>query len=714
MMMGDLQVKGIKKLNTQNYKTWSTCMKSYLQGQDLWDVVGGTEVNPPEDAATLKKWNIKAGKATFAIKTTIDEEMLEHISIMETPKKVWDTFTSLFSKKNDARLQFLENELLSITQREKTINQYFTKVKFLCCEISELDPTSAISESRMRRIIIHGLKSEYRSFIAAIQGWAVQPSLIDLESMLASQEALAKQISEVTIKSNNGEALFSGQRRGHYARECRCKKKIAESNAVTSQAKSISEEEGDAETCCATTDPNPQWTSHVIENEVLTLHAEEVNYENDWIADSGCSKHMTGDKRKLQNTIEYKGSRVVVTANNLMLPIAHVGKTMIVPHSNSNQVELDNVFYVTGMKKNLVSVSQLTSADNFVVFGLDDVKVYHNLKVSGSPLMEGRRMDSIYVMSAKTAYVNKMRKNETADLWHARLGHESKFRAKQPLELMHSNVFGPVKKSSISGMRYMVTFIDDFSRYVDAALATFEEPTTYEEVSQSIQWRKVMEEEVNALKKNHTWDLVLKPKDVKPISCKWVYKVKTRADGTMERYKARLVIRGFSQQYGLDYDETFSPVAKLTTVRVSLTLTAKDHDTRRSTTRYLFKLGYGAVSWCSKRQLTVALSTTEAEYRAAAMAAQENMWIKQLMKDLRQEINHAAILYYDNLSAICLAENPVFHARTKHVEVHYHFIREKVLQEEIEMKPIKTEDQIADIFTKYLQPSIRNFCNNSG
>ncbi|XP_050946899.1 secreted RxLR effector protein 161-like [Cucumis melo] len=129
---------------------------------------------------------------------------------------------------------------------------------------------------------------------------------------------------------------------------------------------------------------------------------------------------------------------------------------------------------------------------------------------------------------------------------------------------------------------------------------------------------------------------------------------------------------------------------------------AEDHDTRRSTTRYLFKLGCGAVSWCSKKQLTVALSTTEAEYGAATMAAQENMWIKQLMKDLRQEINHAAILYYDNLSGVYLAENPVFHARTKHVEVHYHFIREKVLQEEIEMKPIKTEDQIADIFTKDL------------
>jgi len=129
---------------------------------------------------------------------------------------------------------------------------------------------------------------------------------------------------------------------------------------------------------------------------------------------------------------------------------------------------------------------------------------------------------------------------------------------------------------------------------------------------------------------------------------------------------------------------------------------AGDHDTRRSTTGYAFSLGSGVISWCSKRQPTVSLSTTEAEYRAAATAAQESDWLSQLMNDLHQPIDYPIPLNCDNRSAIQMAENPVFHARTKHVEVHYHFIREKVLQGEIEMKYIKTEDQPADIFTKSL------------
>lgn len=83
-----------------------------------------------------------------------------------------------------------------------------------------------------------------------------------------------------------------------------------------------------------------------------------------------------------------------------------------------------------------------------------------------------------------------------------------------------------------------------------------------------------MQEEVEALKKNETWELVPKPENCKPITCKWVYRLKKKSDGTIDRCKARLVARGFSQSYGLDYEETFSPVAKMVTVRTIFSLAA--------------------------------------------------------------------------------------------------------------------------------------------
>ncbi len=93
----------------------------------------------------------------------------------------------------------------------------------------------------------------------------------------------------------------------------------------------------------------------------------------------------------------------------------------------------------------------------------------------------------------------------------------------------------------------------------------------------------------------------------------------------------------------------------------------------------------GAVSWSSKKQPTVALSSTEAEYRGAAIVACEVVWLQKLFLDLGQSVDAPVVIYCDNISSILLVNNPVYHARTKHIEVHYHFIREKVLAKEIDL-----------------------------
>ncbi|KAH0657747.1 hypothetical protein KY289_026495 [Solanum tuberosum] len=95
-----------------------------------------------------------------------------------------------------------------------TIAQYFHKVKMLCREISELDPQAPIGETRMKGIIIHGLKPEYKSFIDDVQGWQNQSSLVEFEILLASQEALAKQMNGVSLKGKE-EALYVNKRRGN-------------------------------------------------------------------------------------------------------------------------------------------------------------------------------------------------------------------------------------------------------------------------------------------------------------------------------------------------------------------------------------------------------------------------------------------------------------------------------------------------------------------
>jgi len=116
----------------------------------------------------------------------------------------------------------------------------------------------------------------------------------------------------------------------------------------------------------------------------------------------------------------------------------------------------------------------------------------------------------------------------------------------------------------------------------------------------------------------------------------------------------------------------------------------------------MFFFGSGVVSWSNKKQPTVALSSTEAEYKSVAIATCEVIWLQKLFSDLGQLADALVVIYCDNINNILLANNPVYHARTKHIEVHCHYIREKVLTKEIDLIHVSTEDQIADIFTKAL------------
>ncbi|KAL6327288.1 hypothetical protein AAG906_018586 [Vitis piasezkii] len=275
----------------------------------------------------------------FALKTTIEEDVLEHIRDAKTSYEAWNTFTKLFLKKNDTRLQLLESELFSVAQRDLTIAQYFHKVKTLCQEISELDLEAPIGETRMKRIIIHGLRPNSKVL----------------------------KVLQLRKEGSHGKRL------------------LVEKGLVESNATSQSEDERIA---------------------FIATTSEQIDYEKDWIIDS------------------------------LTLVILVVSSQY-----NTNDVSLQNVYHVPGMKKNLLSVAQLTSSGHFVLFGPQDVKVYRDLEIMEEPVIKGRRLESIYVMSAETAYVDKTRKNETTDLWHMRLSHVS-----------YSKLTVMMKKSMLKGL----------------------------------------------------------------------------------------------------------------------------------------------------------------------------------------------------------------------------------------------------------------------
>lgn len=132
--------------------------------------------------------------------------------------------------------------------------------------------------------------------------------------------------------------------------------------------------------------------SFTVEEEELALTVtttEQIDHKNDCIFYFDCSNHMTRDKQKLKNLSEYRTSQVVVTANNQKLQIAHIGKTIIMPQYNPNQVPLQQVYHVLSMKKNVLSMSIVSSSGHYFIFSLLDIKVYHDLNISKKSMIEG-------------------------------------------------------------------------------------------------------------------------------------------------------------------------------------------------------------------------------------------------------------------------------------------------------------------------------------
>ncbi|CAN6557534.1 unnamed protein product [Malus baccata var. baccata] len=408
-------------------------------------------------------------------------------------------------------------------------------------------------------------------------------------------------------------------------------------------------------------------------------------------------------------------------------------------------------------------------------------------------------------------------------------------------------------------------------------------PTRVEEALKDPKWATAMDEEMMALHKNDTWEVTNLPKGKKPVGCRWVFTIKYKADESVDRYKARLVAKGYTQTYGVDYQETFSPVAKMNTVRVLISLAANlnwplkqfdvknaflhghleeevymdfppgftqvmrrigyyqshsDHtlfvkrgsgkvtaliiyvddmiitgddseemmkleqnlatefemknlgdlkyflgvevarssrciflsqrkyvlnllketgmlgckpvDTpivekhylgiypdqepvdkgryqrlvgrliylahtrpniayavsvvsdvtdRRSTSGYFTFVGGNLVTWRSKKQNVVSRSSAEAEFRGMAHGICEVLWLRKLLDGLGFKAKEATSLYCDNKSAREIAENPVQHDRTKHVEVDRHFIKEKLENKIVSIPFVNSEEQLADILT---------------
>ncbi|GJX38002.1 retrovirus-related pol polyprotein from transposon TNT 1-94 [Tanacetum coccineum] len=282
------------------------------------------------------------------------------------------------------------------------------------------------------------------------------------------------------------------------------------------------------------------------------------------------------------------------------------------------------------------------------------------------------------------------------------------------------------------------------------------EPKNIKEAMADSAWIEAMQDELHQFDILKVWELVDKPFGKMIIKLKWLWKNKKDEDQTVIRNKARLVAKGYAQEEGIDFEESFAPVARLEAVRIFVAHAAHksfpiyqmdvktaflngplkeevyvaqpegfvdpDHPekvyllrkalrchadgivTRKRLLEGLPFLGDKRdklVSWMSKKQNCTAMSSAEAEYVALSASCAQVMWMRTQLKDYGFNYNKIP-LYCDSQSAIAISCNPVQHSRTKHIHTRYHFIKEQVENGIIELYFVRTEYQLADMFTKAL------------
>ena len=157
---------------------------------------------------------------------------------------------------------------------------------------------------------------------------------------------------------------------------------------------------------------------------------------------------------------------------------------------------------------------------------------------------------------------------------------------------------------------------------------------------------------------------------------------------------------------GLKYDSVTSPLVGYADADWGGSV-----NDRRSDSGYVFLLGNGVISWESKQQRMVALSSTEAEYMNLSEATREAMHLRKSLSDLGFHCSQEVKIYNDNFGARMLVENPVFHARSKHIDIRHHFVRDDLKDGIISVEYVPTEDMVADMLTKGLPgPKVGAIC----
>ncbi|KAE8708351.1 Detected protein of unknown function [Hibiscus syriacus] len=491
-------------LGIENYGVWSRSMKIALLAKNKLGFVTGDCRREDFDESLHPQWERCNALVLSWILNTVSKELSAGIVFASSAASVWQDLRERFAKVDGSRSFFLHREIALLNQGDSSISIDFTRLKSLWDEYEALAPISPCGCALSQRTIAHYAQQKLFQFLMGLNETytAVQSQILLMQPLPTVNMAYSMMVQEESQRIHSSSLS-----------------PISKVSALYSTSVGNADKKRFSGVCdyCKV-------HGHKRENcyQLIGFHV-----------DFKFSKKKGGQAQYDQ----------------ILHLLNKVPSVDTMPAAAANTADFAH---------NLLSVSKLTNELNCTVSLYPDFCILQDLS-TGKMKGIGRESRGLLpfphstsrasapfdlVVVHQSSCVHTPQQNAIAERKHKHLLLSSSLAEKSPFELLYVL---PIFLSSV-------------------------EPKTYIEAIKNPEWIKAMNEEILALESNNTWSLVPLPSNKTPIGSKWVYRIKYNSNGEVERFKARLVAKGYTQREGVDYVETFSPVAKMVTVRTVLAL----------------------------------------------------------------------------------------------------------------------------------------------
>lgn len=506
-----------------HYDHWAMLMENFLRSKEYWDLIENgilmvaDGIEPTEAQCKLiEEQKLKDLKVKNYLFQAIDREVLETILKRDTAKNIWDSMKQKFqgsTRVKRAQLQALRKDFEILQMKEgETVNAYFSRTLTIANKMKAHG--ESMSETVITAKILRSMISKFDYVVCSIEesNNLDMMTIDELQSSLLvhEQRMRSRGEEEQVLKISHEDKASRGRGRGNGSfRGGRGRGRQSFNKAVIECFKC--HKLGHYQYECPDWEKNANYVELEKEKDEELLLMSYVELEQDkmeevWFLDSGCSNHMTGNKEWFSE-LDESFSQTVKLGNNTRMAV--VGKGIIRMQVNGFTQAISGVYYVPELKNNLLSIGQLQEKGLTILIQHGKCRVYHSEKgLIMQSDMSGNRMFSVLAtMIPKASSCFQIVSENESHLWHCRFGHlgynglrtlfdkkmviglpsvkipkkiciecltgkqhrnsmpkKSLWRASNKLQLVHADICGPIKPESNSNKRYILSFIDDFTR----------------------------------------------------------------------------------------------------------------------------------------------------------------------------------------------------------------------------------------------------------